>query len=192
MGALATLHRQGKALYVGISSYSAQLTRKAAAILATENVPLLIHQPAYSMLNRWIETELLDTLDELGTGCIAFSVMGQGLLTDKYLDGIPADARAARDGSLSAALITDNNIERIHALNSIAERRGQTLGQMAIAWALRDPRVSSALLGARTVEQLIESLASLDNLPFSDEELTEIDAYASDGDIDIWNASSQL
>jgi L-glyceraldehyde 3-phosphate reductase len=131
-------------------------------------------------------------LDELGTGCIAFSVMGQGLLTDKYLDGIPADARAARDGSFSAALITDDNIERIRALNSIAERRGQTLGQMAIAWALRDPRVTSALLGARTVEQLIESLASLDNLPFSDEELTEIDAHATDGDIDIWNASSQL
>ncbi len=141
MGALAHLHRQGKALYVGISSYSPELTRKAAAILAEERVPLFIHQPNYSMFNRWIEGGLLDTLEELGTGCIAFSPLAQGLLTSKYLKGVPADARATREGSLGKDQLSEANLERIRALNAIAERRGQTLAQMAIAWSLRDPRV---------------------------------------------------
>ena len=192
MGALATLHRQGKALYVGISSYSPELTKRAAAILKSEGVPLLIHQPSYSMLNRWIEDELLDTLEGLGTGCIAFSPLAQGLLSKKYLNGVPADGRAAKDGSFNPALITDDNIRRIRALNTIAEARGQTLAQMAIAWTLRDPRVSSALIGARTVAQLADSLASLNNLAFSPAELAEIDTHATEGGIDLWKVSSTL
>lgn len=192
MGALVTLHRQGKALYVGISSYSPELTRKAAAILKSEGVPLLIHQPSYSMLNRWIEADLLDTLAEIGTGCIAFSALAQGLLSKKYLNGVPADARAAREGSFNQRLLTDDNIRRIRALNAIAEGRGQTLSQMAIAWVLRDPRVTSALIGARTVAQLADSLGSLDNLAFSDAELADIDTYATDGGIDLWAVSSTL
>jgi L-glyceraldehyde 3-phosphate reductase len=153
MGALATLHHQGKALYVGISSYSPALTRQAAEILKSHHVPLLIHQPSYSMLNRWIEHGLLETLEDLGAGCIAFSPLAQGMLTKKYLAGVPVDARAAKAGSLSRDLITDENIRRIRELNKIAERRDQTLAQMAIAWALRDSRVTSALVGARTIEQ---------------------------------------
>lgn len=193
MGALATLHQQGKALYVGISSYSPDLTRKAAAILAEHKVPLLIHQPSYSMLNRWIERGLLDTLSELGTGCIAFSPLAQGMLTSKYLKGaVPEDARAAKAGSLTRAMISEQNLKRIRSLNEIAERRGQTLAQMAIAWVLRDARVTSALIGARTVEQLADSLRSLENLAFSDQELTEIDRHAQEGDIDLWKASSTL
>ncbi len=192
MGALATLHRQGKALYVGISSYSPRLTRQAAAILKAEGVPLLIHQPAYSMLNRWIEDELLDTLEELGVGCIAFSPLAQGLLTRKYLNGIPDDARASRPGSFNPALVTAQNLDRIRHLNAIAERRGQTLAQMAIAWVLRTSRVTSALIGARTVEQLKDSLASLNKLDFSPQELAEIDQYAREGGINIWNSSSEL
>jgi L-glyceraldehyde 3-phosphate reductase len=192
MGALATLHRQGKALYVGISSYSPELTGKAAAILKSEGVPLLIHQPSYSMLNRWIEEGLLDTLAELGTGCIAFSPLAQGLLSNKYVNGVPADARAAKAGSFNQRLITDDNIRRIKALNEIAQRRGQTLAQMAIAWVLRDPRVTSALVGARTVEQLADTLKSLDNLAFSDQELADIDTYATEGGIDLWKVSSTL
>jgi L-glyceraldehyde 3-phosphate reductase len=192
MGALAQIHRQGKALYVGISSYSPTLTRKAHAILKAEGVPLFIHQPSYSMINRWIEDGLLDTLDELGVGCIAFSVLAQGMLSRKYLSGIPADARAAKGGSLKTGLITPDNIERIRSLNAIAERRGQTLAQMAIAWALRDRRVTSALIGARTVDQLNDSLAALDKLAFEPEELAEIDRYASDGDINIWKVSSSI
>lgn len=192
MGALATLHRQGKALYVGISSYSPELTRKAAAVLRSEGVPLLIHQPSYSMLNRWIEDGLLDTLEELGVGCIAFSPLAQGLLSKKYLGGVPEDARAAKGGSFKTGLITDDNIRRIRELNAIAERRGQTLAQMAIAWVLRDPRVTSALIGARTVAQLADSLASFDNLLFSKEELAEIDRYATDGGINLWKVSSSL
>jgi L-glyceraldehyde 3-phosphate reductase len=192
MGALAHLHRQGKALYVGISSYSSKLTHKAAEILKSEGVPLLIHQPSYSMLNRWIEAGLLDTLQALGTGCIAFSPLAQGLLTKKYLGGIPADARAAKSGSFNQALITEDNRRRIGALNRIAEGRSQTLAQMAIAWVLRDPRVTSALIGARKVEQLADSLKSLDNLAFSNEELSEIDRYATDGGINIWTGSSSL
>ncbi|HTM80703.1 L-glyceraldehyde 3-phosphate reductase [Asticcacaulis sp.] len=192
MGALAHLHRQGKALYVGISSYSPELTQKAAAILKSEGVPLLIHQPSYSMLNRWIEEGLLDTLAELGTGCIAFSPLAQGLLSNKYVNGVPADARAAKAGSFNQRLITDDNIRRIKALNDIAAKRGQTLAQMAIAWVLRDPRITSALVGARTVEQLADTLKSLDNLAFSDQELADIDTYATEGGIDLWKVSSTL
>jgi len=192
MRALAHLHRQGKALYIGISSYSPELTRKAAAILAEEHVPLFIHQPNYSMFNRWIEDGLLDTLEELGTGCIAFSPLAQGLLTSKYLKGIPDDARATRDGSLDKKQLGEANLERIRALNLIAERRGQTLAQMAIAWALRDPRVTSALIGARTVEQLDNSLDAVHQLGFSTDELSEIEKYATDGGTDLWKESAQL
>ena len=192
MGALAHLHRQGKALYVGISSYSPELTSRAAAILREERVPLLIHQPSYSMLNRWIENGLLDTLGEIGVGCIAFSPLAQGLLTNKYLNGVPADARASRGGSLRQAMLSDENIGRIRALNAIAGRRGQTLAQMAIAWVLRDPRVTSALIGARTVQQLDDSLDAVNRLGFDEEELREIDQYAGEGGIDLWKISSAL
>jgi L-glyceraldehyde 3-phosphate reductase len=155
-------------------------------------VPLLIHQPSYSMLNRWIEDELLATLAELGIGCIAFSPLAQGMLTDKYLGGVPEDARAAKGGSLGERLLTPDNIERIRALDGIAQRRGQTLAQMAIAWALRDPRVTSALIGARTVAQLEDSVAAVQRLDFSDEELAAIDRHATDGGIDLWRVSSKL
>jgi len=192
MGALAQLHRQGKALYVGISSYSPELTKQAAEMLKSEGVPLLIHQPAYSMLNRWVENGLFDTLQDLGVGCIAFSALAQGLLSKKYVHGIPADARAAKAGSFNQSLITDDNRRRIVALNAIAEARGQTLPQMAIAWVLRDSRVTSALIGARTVEQLADSLQSLNKLTLSVEELAEIDRHAIDGEINIWNVSSNL
>lgn len=192
MGALATLHQQGKALYVGISSYSPELTARAANILAGYQIPLLIHQPSYSMLNRWIEAELFKTLDELGAGCIAFSPLAQGLLTKKYLNGVPSDARAAKAGSFSPDLVTADNLSRIRGLNTIAEQRGQTLAQMAIAWVLRDASVTSALVGARTVAQLAETLQALDNLSFSEEELAAIDAYASDGGINIWSVSSDI
>jgi L-glyceraldehyde 3-phosphate reductase len=192
MGALATLHHQGKALYVGISSYSADLTRQAAEILKSFQVPLLIHQPSYSMLNRWIEEDLLDTLEDLGVGCIAFSPLAQGMLSNKYLAGVPADARAAKAGSLSQDLLTKDNIRRIRELNAIAEKRGQTLAQMAIAWVLRDPRVTSALVGARTAEQLADTLKSLENLAFGVEELNEINLYAKDGGINIWDVSSGI
>lgn len=192
MGALAHLHRQGKALYVGISSYSPELTRKAAAILREERVPLLIHQPSYSMLNRWIENGLLDTLEELGTGCIAFSPLAQGMLSNKYLGGVPADARASKAGSLGQRMLSEDNLGRIRALNTIAERRGQTLAQMAIAWVLRDPRVTSALVGARTVQQLDDSLDAVNRLGFDEAELREIDQYAGEGGIDLWKVSSTL
>ena len=192
MGALVQLHRQGKALYVGLSSYEPGLTREAAAILAAEKVPLFIHQPSYSILNRWIERELLGTLDDLGTGCIAFSPLAQGMLTDKYLGGVPKDARAARGGSLSETLLTDRNIDAVRALDAIAKGRGQTLAQMAIAWVLRDPRVTSALIGARTVEQLDDALDALGNLGFETDELAAIDAAAPDGQINIWSGSSDI
>ncbi|TDR77845.1 L-glyceraldehyde 3-phosphate reductase [Paludibacterium purpuratum] len=192
MGALAQLHRQGKALYVGISSYSPDLTRQAAAILAAERVPLFIHQPNYSMLNRGIEQGLLQTLDELGVGCIAFSPLAQGLLSAKYLGETPADARASRHGSLKPQMLSAANLERIRALNAIAQRRGQTLAQMAIAWALRDARVTSVLIGARTVEQLDDSLDAVKQLAFTGEELAEIDRYAQDGDVDLWKVSSRI
>jgi L-glyceraldehyde 3-phosphate reductase len=192
MGALAHLHRQGKALYVGISSYSPELTRQAAAILKSEGVPLLIHQPSYSMLNRWIEDSLLDTLEDLGVGCIAFSPLAQGMLTNKYLGGVPGDSRAARGGSLGGHLLSDDNIARIQALNEIAKARGQSLAQMALAWVLRDPRVTSALIGARTVAQLEDSLAALKTLGFTAEELAQIDRHATEGAIDLWKISSTL
>ncbi|WP_114954351.1 L-glyceraldehyde 3-phosphate reductase [Sphingosinicella terrae] len=192
MGALAHLHRQGKALYVGISSYSPELTRRAHAILAEERVPLLIHQPSYSMLNRWVEDQLLDTLAELGVGCIAFSPLAQGMLTSKYLAGVPEGARVTRGGSLSSHLLTPENVERIRVLDAVAKRRGQTLAQMAIAWVLRDSRVTSALVGARTVEQLDDSLEAVNSLHFGEEELSEIDHHATDGGVDLWRVSSRL
>ena len=192
MGALAHIHRQGKALYVGISSYSPELTRKAHAILKAEGVPLLIHQPSYSMLNRWIEGELLDTLDDLGVGCIAFSPLAQGMLTNKYLNGVPEDARVTKGRSLREGMLSPENIERIRQLDAIARERGQTLAQMAIAWVLREPRVTSALIGARTVAQLDDSLDALKNLAFTEEELRRIDAHAIDGGIDLWEVSAKL
>ena len=192
MGALAHLHRQGKALYVGISSHSPALTRQAHAILKSEGVPLLIHQPSYSMINRWVEDELLDTLADLGVGCIAFSPLAQGMLTSKYLNGVPDDARAARQGSLSPELLSDDNLQRIRELNGIAQARGQTLAQMAIAWVLRDPRVTSALIGARSVKQLDDSLDAVTRLDFDEAELQAIDRHATDGGIDLWEVSASI
>jgi L-glyceraldehyde 3-phosphate reductase len=190
MGALVHMVRQGKALYVGISSYGPERTREAERILRAEGIPLQIHQPSYSMLNRWIEEGLLDTLEELGVGCIAFSPLAQGLLTSKYLNGVPADTRAARGESFNERLLTRENMTRVHALNAIAHERGQTLAQMAIAWALRDVRVTSALIGARNVAQLDDSLDALKNLAFSPEELRKIDGEATDGGVDLWRAQS--
>jgi L-glyceraldehyde 3-phosphate reductase len=192
MGALAHAHRQGKALYVGISSYSPELTRRAADILRGEGVPLLIHQPSYSMLNRWIEEGLLDTLEAIGAGCIAFSPLAQGMLTKKYLGGVPQDARAARDGSFSKEFLTPENLQHVRGLNALAEERGQTLAQMAIAWVLRDERVTSALIGARTVDQLEDSLGALRKLDLSSDELARVDALATDAGIDIWKGSSSI
>ena len=189
MGALAQAVRVGKALYVGLSSYSPDETRRAHDILQRLGVPLLIHQPNYSMLNRTIEHELLATLEELGVGCIGFSPLAQGLLTDKYLDGVPAGARAAKETSFKTGMLTADNITRIRALNEIAKKRGQTLAQMAVAWTLRDPRMTSALIGARTVEQFDQSFDALHNLRFSPEELAEIDHHADDGGIDLWHTS---
>jgi L-glyceraldehyde 3-phosphate reductase len=186
MGALAHAVRQGKALYVGISSYSPEGTRDAFRILQREGVPLLIHQPSYSMLNRWIEQELLATLDELGVGCIAFSPLAQGLLSNKYLDGVPENSRAKAEGSFSKGFLTEENLNRVRELNQIAKERGQTLAQMAIAWVLRDRRVTSALIGARNVEQLDNSLDAIQRPQFSDEELRAIDKFAQEGSIDIW------
>jgi len=191
MGALDTAVRQGKALYVGISSYSAAKTREAHAILRELGTPLVINQPSYSMLNRWIEPELLDTLGELGIGCIVFSPLAQGMLTDKHLDGIPKGSRASRHGSLSPDLINEQSLAKIRALNEIAARRGQTLAQLALAWTLRDPRVTSTLIGASSVEQLEANVASLDKLDLSEEELAEIDRYATDADLNLWAASSE-
>jgi L-glyceraldehyde 3-phosphate reductase len=190
MGALDAAVRQGKALYVGISSYSAAKTREAAGILRELGTPLLIHQPSYSMLNRWIEPELLDVLEDEGVGCIVFSPLAQGMLTDKYLHGIPEGSRASRSATLSPDLITDEAMEKIRALNEIASARGQSLAQMALAWALRDPRVTSALAGASSVEQLDTNVAALDRMDFTDDELAEIDKYATDSGINLWVASS--
>ena len=187
MGALVTAVHQGKALYVGISSYSPERTRAAADILKNMGVPLLIHQPSYSMLNRWIEKGLLDSIDELGVGCIAFSPLAQGLLTGKYLNGIPKESRATQENSsLLNQFLSEENINRARALNEIAKKRGQTLAQMAIAWVLRDRRVTSALIGARNVEQLDDSLDALKRLNFNEAELTEIDKHAQDAGIDLW------
>jgi L-glyceraldehyde 3-phosphate reductase len=190
MGALDTAVRQGKALYVGISSYSAERTREAAAILRSLGTKPLIHQPSYSLLNRWIEPELLDTLEEEGIGCIVFSPLAQGMLTDKYLSGIPEGSRASRESSLSPDLLTDETLAKIRALNQIAGRRGQPLAQMAVAWTLRDPRITSALIGASSVTQLEANVAALENLEFTNEELAEIDRYATDSGINLWAASS--
>src|SRR5213592_1906106 len=180
MGALDTAVRQGKALYVGISSYSSERTAEAATILRDLGTPLLIHQPSYSMLNRWIEPELLDTLGAEGVGCIVFSPLAQGMLSDKYLHGIPEGSRASRDGSLSQKLIDDEALTKIRALNEIAQRRGQSLAQLALAWTLRDPRITSTLVGVSSLEQLEANVATLDNLELSDDELAEIDRYATD------------
>jgi L-glyceraldehyde 3-phosphate reductase len=190
MGALDTAVRQGKALYAGISSYSAAKTHEAAAILRDLGTPLLIHQPSYSLLNRWIEPELLDALEEVGAGCITFSPLAQGMLTDKYLNGIPEGSRATQNSSLSPDLLTDDAMEKIRALNEIAKRRGQSLAQMALAWTLRDPRVTSTLIGASSVEQLDDSLGALANLDFSEDDLAEIDRYATDSQINLWARSS--
>ena len=190
MGALDSAVRQGKALYVGISSYSAEKTAEAAAILRDLGTPLLIHQPSNSLLNRWIEPEVLDTCGEEGMGIIAFSPLGQGMLTDRYLGGIPADSRAAKDFYLKKDFISDENMERVRALNEIAQGRGQALAQMAVAWVLRDPRVTSALIGASSVEQLETNVAALENLEFSADELAAIDQHAVDAGINIWAESS--
>jgi L-glyceraldehyde 3-phosphate reductase len=186
MGALVQAVRQGKALYVGISSYSPERTRQAAQILKSEGVGLLIHQPSYSMLNRWVEADLLNTLDELGVGCIGFSPLAQGLLTNKYLKGVPANSRAKGEGSFPKGFLSEENLRRVRALNEIAAGRGQTLAQMAIAWVLRDQRVTSALIGARTVEQLDDSLDAVNKLHFTDAELAAIDSHAEEGEIDLW------
>jgi L-glyceraldehyde 3-phosphate reductase len=190
MGALDAAVRQGKALYVGISSYSGERTREAVAILRELGTPLLIHQPSYSMLNRWIEGDLLDVLGDTGVGSIVFSPLAQGLLTDRYLNGIPEGSRGARQGSLRPEYLNDDNIARARALNDIAARRGQTLAQLAIAWVLRDERVTSALIGASSVDQLEHNLAALDNVELSPDELAEIDRYAIDAGINLWQTSS--
>jgi L-glyceraldehyde 3-phosphate reductase len=192
MGALATAVRQGKALYAGVSSYSAARTREAAQILGELGTPLLIHQPSYSMLNRWIEPELLDVLADEGVGCIVFSPLAQGMLTDKYLHGIPEGSRASRTATLSPELITNETIEKIRALNEIASARGQSLAQMALAWTLRDPRVTSALAGASSVEQLETNVAALERTDFTDEELAEIDRHATESGINLWATSSSV
>ena len=190
MGALDSAVRSGKARYVGVSSYSGTRTREAIAILRELGTPLLIHQPSYSMLNRWVEEDLLDVLGDTGVGCIAFSPLAQGMLTSKYLKGIPADSRAAQDKSLSEGLLTETAIKHIAALNRIAKKRGQTLAQMAIAWVLRDERVTSALIGASSVKQLEDSVGAVTNLDFTDAELKSIDKHAVDSGINLWAASS--
>jgi L-glyceraldehyde 3-phosphate reductase len=192
LGALDTAVRQGKAVYAGISSYSARRTEEAVRILRDLGTPLLIHQPSYSMLNRWIEQDLLDVLGREGVGSIVFSPLAQGMLTDRYLDGIPEDSRAARDDSFSPGLLSDENLEHIRALNEIAARRGQSLAQLALAWTLRDDRVTSALIGASSVAQLDQNLEALERLEFDTEELAEIDRYAREGDVNIWAPSSEV
>ena len=191
VGALDAAVRQGKALYVGISSYSGERSREAARLLRELGTPLLIHQPSYSLLNRWIEPDLLEVLDEEGVGCIVFSPIAQGMLTDKYLDGVPESSRAAEGKSLSTDLLNEDNLAHVRALNEIAQRRGQALAQMAIAWVLRDPRVTSALIGASSVGQLEKNVAALDRLEFSDDELAEIDRHAVDAGINLWARSSE-
>jgi L-glyceraldehyde 3-phosphate reductase len=191
MGALDTAVKQGKARYAGISSYGPRHTEEAIEILRHLGTPLLIHQPSYSMFNRWIEAELLDVLGREGVGCIAFSPLAQGMLTDKYLDGVPEDSRVRRGLAFQEDMVTPENIERARALNEIAARRGQTLAQMAIAWALRNQRVTSALVGASSVSQLEQNVAALEHPDFDDGELAEIDRYAVDGQINIWANSSE-
>jgi L-glyceraldehyde 3-phosphate reductase len=190
LGAVSTAVKQGKALYAGISSYSGPRTTEAVQILRDLGTPVLIHQPSYSMLNRWIEEDVLDVVGEEGVGVIAFSPLGQGMLTDRYLDGVPEDSRAAKGVFLDRSHLTEENLARVRALNEIAGRRGQTLAQMAVAWVLRDQRVTSALVGASSVNQLDDSLGALDNLDFSAEELGEIDRHAVEAGINIWAKSS--
>ncbi|MCW2578046.1 MAG: aldo-keto reductase [Modestobacter sp.] len=190
MGALHTAVQSGKALYAGISSYSPEMTAEAARILADLGTPLLIHQPSYSMLNRWIETEgLLDTLAAVGAGCIAFSPLAQGMLTDKYLTGVPEGSRASQDKSLDRGMITEQYLTHVRALNEIATSRGQSLAQLALSWALRDPRVTSVLIGASSVRQLEQNVAAVQHLEFSAEELAAIDQHAVDAGIDLWQAA---
>jgi L-glyceraldehyde 3-phosphate reductase len=191
LGALASAVTQGKALYAGISSYSPEHTREAARILREMGVPLLIHQPSYSMFNRWIEGGLLDVLGEEGVGAIVFSPLAQGLLTDRYLNGIPEGSRVRTGGALHEDMLTEENLAKVRALDEIASRRGQTLAEMALAWTLRDPRVTSAVVGASSVAQLEDSLGALGNLAFTDEELAEIDRYATEGGINLWARSSE-
>jgi L-glyceraldehyde 3-phosphate reductase len=190
MGALHTAVRQGKALYAGISSYSSEKTREAAAIMRDLGTPLVIHQPSYSMLNRWIETELLDVLAEEGMGAIGFSPLAQGILTDRYLHGIPEGSRASQHSSLPTSQLDEQTLGKVRGLTEIATRRGQSLAQMALAWGLRDPRMTSLVIGASSVEQLETNLGALDRLDFTAEELAEIDRYAVDSDIDLWAKSS--
>ena len=191
MGALDHIVRTGRALYVGISSYSPELTAEAARILADLGTPLLIHQPSYSMLNRWVEDGLLDTLESVGAGCIAFSPLAQGMLTSRYLDGVPEGSRATQGKSLGENLLSDEALGHIRALNDIAAGRGQSLAQMALAWGLRDERVTSVLIGASRPEQLLDNLGALDNLTFTDSELEAIDEHAVDGGIDLWRGARQ-
>jgi L-glyceraldehyde 3-phosphate reductase len=186
LGALDTAVRAGKALYVGISSYSDERTKEAIAILKALGTPLLIHQPSYSMFNRWIEDRLLDVLDEAGVGCIAFSPLAQGLLTDKYLQGVPANSRAAENSSMSMDMLSEANLDHVRALNAVAKARGQSLSQLALAWALRDRRVTSVVIGASSVAQLEENLGALTNPDFSDEELATIDRDAVESGVDLW------
>jgi L-glyceraldehyde 3-phosphate reductase len=190
LGALDTAVRQGKALYVGISSYSGTRTAEAIKILRELGTPLLIHQPSYSMLNRWVEEDLLDVIGRAGVGCIAFSPLAQGMLTDRYLDGIPPDSRVAQNKSLDAGLLTEQNMTHVRALNKLAERRGQTLAQLALAWVLRDERVTSVLIGASSVTQLEQNVGALENLQFTPDELAEIDHYAVEGGINLWAGPS--
>jgi L-glyceraldehyde 3-phosphate reductase len=191
IGALDTAVRSGRALYAGISSYNSQRTREAAAILRDLGTPMLIHQPSYSMINRWIEDDrLLDALAEVGAGCIAFSPLAQGLLTDRYLNGVPSDSRVATGGAMGHEMLTDARLARVRALNDVAASRGQTLAQLALAWALRDARMTSLVIGASSVAQLEDNVAALDRLDLTDDELTEIDRHATDADVNIWARSS--
>jgi L-glyceraldehyde 3-phosphate reductase len=190
MGALDTAVRQGKARYVGISSYGPERTEQAAEILRQLGTPLLIHQPSYSMFNRWIEGGLLDVLEREGVGCIVFSPLAQGLLTDRYLDGVPEDSRVKRGNYFSEELLSEENLSRVRALNEVAQGRGQSLAQLAIAWVLRDQRVTSALLGASSVAQLEQNVVALERADFSDDELAEIERHAVDGAVNIWAGSS--
>ena len=191
LGALDTAVRQGKALYAGISSYSGARTQEAVQILRGMGTPLLIHQPSYSMVNRWVEDDLLGVLEEEGVGCIVFSPLAQGMLTDRYLKGIPEGSRASRNDSLSPDLLTEKTMAKVRALNEVAAGRGQTLAQMALAWTLRDPRVTSTLIGASSIAQLEDNLGAIARLGFSDDELAEIDRYATESDINLWAASSR-
>ena len=188
MGALATAVRSGKALYVGISSYGRQQTREAAALLRDLRVPFVIHQPSYSMLNRWVEDGLLEVLELEGLGCIAFSPLAQGLLTTKYLKGVPENSRAAQDGSFRKSMLSEANLANVRALNQIAQQRGQSLAQMAIAWVLAKPTITSALIGASSWAQIEECLGALQTPDFSANELQSIDRYARDGGLNIWAA----